>query len=895
MLTSTGEINKRRNYITMNAIVERILSILIERFREKGVEDFDLVKELEFIDPVSERGLTDDEKNYVKGELLKAIKYKESHDGAILIPVSVVADPREHEEWYPEWLSNHNDLEGSYYWKRLENYLSRELTRKYTPESAGEVVRSIDEATFTIMQKMANPGRTPFSYKGMVVGYVQSGKTANFTALIAKAADAGYKFIIVLAGIHNVLRRQTQVRLDKELTGVRDVQGPGVYIEQPGAAKAWNRLTTADNDFSTDNLGLFSNYCERETPSLAIVKKNVRVLERLISYVEQASEEDRANMPILVIDDEADQASVDGNANDPDSNPTRTNEKIRELLSLFSRKTYVGYTATPFANALIDMSTEHNRLADDLYPRNFIISLPKPNGYFGASDIFQGDLSGNFVQRIPAERDQLIGTNAITESLARAIDQFLLGCCVRNLRNDHDKPMSMLIHVSHLIDEMTIVKQIVDDYIEVISGRYNNASLQPTLKEEFNEIWNNYIEDAHIISSQQDDPNRVPDFDDVWTELKQVFDVLRIMELNSSSDDRLDYTTGEEMKVIAVGGNQLSRGLTLEGLMISYYLRESRQYDTLLQMARWFGYRQGYEDLTRIHTTALIWDFFEHLALVEEELRSEIYRYEEDELTPLQMALAIRDHRSLNVTAPNKMGAGMMRQTSFSQSLNQTIWFTLDQPEVLRANLGLGNTFIQGIRERTNFTNINGVFLADDKIDGDTILDFLNHYVFAGEESTGGPGLNDQNLLEYINRRLYDNQPELTRWSVAVVGNANPKFPGDPIQVGGLSINRLGRSRKHRDTGYNIGVLTESPHLRIDLAPGASTPYEGRTPQNPLLLLYLVAKESQASGEFKPNPQPNERIDLYRGIDTEHIDLLGLALVLPSSPQEPNSYIGQIT
>ena len=878
--------------------IHQLLQNLIDRFELFGEDQFDLDSELgELFHPVTREPLEQEITDTIEQSFLERIQYKRSYDGAILIPVSVVADPREHEDWYPEWLVEHDNAEGSYYWKRLEDYLSRELTRKYGPASAGEVVRSIDEATNAIMEKMANPMRSTFSYKGMVVGYVQSGKTANFTALIAKATDAGYKFIIVLAGIHNVLRRQTQVRLDKELTGVRDLEGPGVCIDQPGAAKAWSRLTTAENDFSTHNLGLFSNYCGRETPSLAIVKKNVRVLQRLINYVEQASEVDRANMPVLIIDDEADQASVDGNANDPDSDPTRTNERIRTLLGLFPRKAYVGYTATPFANALIDMTTEHGHLEDDLYPRNFIISLPKPNGYFGASRIFQGDQAEHFVQQIPAEGNQLFRTNSITVNLARAIDQFILGCAIRNIRGDKEKPMSMLVHVSHRIAMMTVTKQIVDNYMEDISGRYRDTSQQSTLKENFREIWNNYVEDAEAINTALRLNNTIPVYEDVWSELENVFEVLRVIELNSNSEDRLDYTTGNEMKVIAVGGNQLSRGLTLEGLMISYYLRDSRQYDTLLQMARWFGYRQGYEDLTRVHTTALIWDFFEHLALVEEELRSEIYRYEEEELTPLQMALAIRDHRSLNVTAPNKMGAAMMRQTSFSQSLNQTIWFMLDQPDVLRANLDLGSRFVQGLRGQINFSNVNdtGVFLSDEKVNGETVLEFLNNYIFADRESTGGPGLNDQNLLEYINRRLFDDQPELTEWSVAVVGNTNPNFPGDPIQFGGLDINRLGRSRKHRETGYNIGVLTESTHLRIDLNPGASTPYEGRSPQNPLLLLYLVAKESRTSGPYKPNPQKDERVDLYRDITSEHVDLLGLAIVLPMSPQEPNSYIGQIT
>ncbi|AEV32441.1 Z1 domain-containing protein [Owenweeksia hongkongensis DSM 17368] len=877
--------------------IEQIAKNLYGYFNHVGVEAFDINNELEQVThPITREKPDKESLRAIEERFLQKTQYKRSHDGAILIPVSVVSDPRLHEEWYPEWWDIHNNDESSYYWKRLEDHLSRELTRKYGPDSAAKVVRSIDDATYRIMDKLANPARKEFSYKGMVVGYVQSGKTANFTTLIAKAADAGYKFIVVLAGIHNVLRRQTQVRLDQELTGIRDVESEGAYIAQPGAAKAWNRLTSADSDFFQGTHGLFSGYCERVTPTLAVVKKNVRVLERLIEYVSEANSEARANMPILIIDDEADQASVDGNANDPDADPTRTNERIRTLLSYFSRKTYVGYTATPFANALIDLTTEHDGLEDDLYPRNFVVSLPKPEGYFGAARIFQGDLSDYFVQQIPSERNQLYRTGEITTSLARSIDQFLLGCAVRNLRLQKEKPMSMLVHVSHIIDEMAVAKRIVEGYMEDLKSRYRDAVQSAALKDDMREMWNDYSENAAAINRDLKLENFLPDYNEVWTELDRVFQVLQVLELNSRSDDTLDYTTGEEIKVIAVGGNQLSRGLTLEGLMISYYLRESRQYDTLLQMARWFGYRHGYEDLTRIHTTARIWEFFEHLALVEQELRSEIYRYEEDGLTPMQMALAIRDHRTLSVTAPNKMGAAMMRQTSFSESLNQTIWFPLDQPEVLRENWYLGSRFIEAIDNDTDFTNVNdtGVFLSNDKVDGAIVLEFLNGYSFAGTESTGGPGLPDQLLLEYIDRRLNHASPELTQWSVAVVGNANPTLGVNPVDFGGLQINPLGRSRRYSEKGYNIGVLTESPHLRIDLVEGASSPYDNRDSQNPLLLLYLVAKESRARIQPQLPLSANVRVNLYYGVKTAHVDLLGIAIVLPESPQEPNSYLGQL-
>jgi hypothetical protein len=307
-------------------------------------------------------------------------------------------------------------------------------------------------------------------------------------------------------------------------------------------------------------------------------------------------------------------------------------------------------------------------------------------------------------------------------------------------------------------------------------------------------------------------------------------------------------------------------------------------------MARWFGYRQGYEDLTRVHTTRPIWNSFEHLALVEQELRGEIYRYEEERLTPLQMQLVIRSHTNLRVTAPNKMGAAQLRQISYSGSLNQTIWYPLDQPEILRSNYNIGESFIRNINDRIGFTLINdsGVYLANQKVAGQTVLDdFLNRYTFVDRERTGGPGLDDENLLSYVFRRLNDSIPELTEWSIAVIGNINPTSENLPINYGGINLNRIQRSRKHTARGYNIGVLTEPGHDEIDLANG-----EVRSPQNPLLLLYIIWSGSKARNP-RDHPQYDERIDLYGFINTERIDVLGLAIKLPASRYEPFDYIGQ--
>lgn len=880
----------------MNDIAERIVSIIIDRFKIKGLENFDLSQELKRLDPVTDRELNEEEKTYAKSKILKAINYKESYDGAVLVPVSVVSDPRGHEEWYDECLAkNNNPMEG-YYWKSLEKFLSGELIEKYGATEAGKIVKSIDLATYSIMEKLANPLRRNFNYKGLVVGYVQSGKTANFTSLIAKAADTGYKFIIVLSGIHSILRRQTQIRLDKELTGKNDLQINESFISQPPLLKKWNRLTNAAankritkqgevkisdiGEFGLKNIDPFNDLCNIETPTIAIIKKNVSVLNKLIEYISKSSQESRASMPVLIIDDEADQASINGNANkpDPETDPTATNNRIRKILSLFPRVCYVGYTATPFANVLIDMDTDHNKLSYDLYPRNFIVSLPEPEGYFGSSKIFQGNLSDNIVKSTN-DTESILLNQGITEDLSCAIDTFIISCAIRNLRNDKSKPMSMLIHVSRLTHIHSILNEIVTDYVTTIKGRYNNHTHNPILRKQFENSWIGFIGDSENICRELKKENLIPDFTEIWDEIENVFKALKVLELNASSDDKLDYTTGEEIKVIAIGGNQLSRGLTLEGLMTSYYLRASDQYDTLLQMGRWFGYRNGYEDLTRVFTSKLIWDYFSHLAIVEEELRSDIRRYDGPDNTPADLAVTIRTHSRLAVTASNKLGAAQTRQTSYSDSLNQTFKFPLDNPDKLQSNLKLGEVFIKKVSETSEFKEswVKGVFISTSNFSSEFIINnFFDKYNF--EDRFNGSGLDKDGLRLYIIR----NKFELKNWKIALAGNSQGK---EPVTLGEILFNKINRSRISKNTGFDCGVITDKKHLLADLQSGALSRSDGRNSDSALLLIYIINKESKG--------EKSGRVDLFSDIDSSKIDVLGFAMVLPKSQVDPYDRIGQ--
>ena len=531
-------------------------------------------------------------------------------------------DVRRHTEWIP-------DNTKRFYWRKQREFLMNTLVVKNGQEEASRIINSIDFETDTILKNMENPIRHDFDSRGLVVGYVQSGKTANFTALIAKAADAGYRFIIVLAGIHDELRQQTQIRIDRELTGHNNLNLEGNFIEWNDLEDThrWYNLTSAGwldgketGEFSGKGINKFRDiFLSKDRPVLAIIKKNVKIMERLIKWIENSEEIHRKNVPILIIDDEADQASVDGNANKPDNDPTKTNIKIRQIIELFERTAYVGYTATPFANVFIDHNADHENLGDDLYPRNFIHSLPEPHGYFGTRRIFHDNLDDYFVKKIEdskQEKKDLADRGLLTSNLVSSVYDFLIGIAVRNLRGQENMPMSMMINVDHRVNKMDRIGDLLKGYINRTLPNHYNLN-------DIHEAYLNYIQVSKTLNEKLFCDNEYFEWSAVSEEIVKIISerTIKISVLNSKNEDKLDYAKNPSMKVIAVGGNKLSRGLTLEGLMVTYYLRESKQYDTLLQMGRWFGYRKGYEDLVRIYTNETLWRQFKDLAIVELEFR----------------------------------------------------------------------------------------------------------------------------------------------------------------------------------------------------------------------------------------------------------------------------------
>lgn len=561
-------------------------------------------------------------------------------------------------EDYRPWLTGRQGDIDWYYWERYRKYL---LTTKGFPP---HVVRTLDDITDKILDHLEDPSKEGgWRRRGLVVGHVQSGKTANYTGLICKAADAGYRVIIVLAGLLNSLRNQTQERIDSDFMGwcTRSSKRIGASRFDPKRRPVC--LTTVTEDFNRNTANTQLQLQALNEPVVLVLKKNKHSLERLHEWLSGQNEHDLREFPMLMIDDEADHASV--NTNKEDKDPTTINRAIRDLLKLFSRSSYVGYTATPFANIFIDPENEDEmtdgELYKDLFPRDFILSLDPPDNYVGPHRIFTDDADLDMVRSIEDHEDYLpikhkidFVPEALPPSLKHAIECFVIARAVRLLRGQTGKHHSMMINASRFTGVQNLLKGLVSDLVKELRRSVGNYAGLPTAEalknprlSSLHATWNEEYSDLEF------------DWSEVQATLKSSLDPVEVISVNSASGDTLDYTESEfpsGRSVIAVGGLGLSRGLTLEGLLVSYFLRNSIMYDTLMQMGRWFGYRDGYAEVCRVFMTDDAYGWYAHIAEATEELRADFRGMEKAKLTPLEFGLRVRSHpAALIVTARNKM------------------------------------------------------------------------------------------------------------------------------------------------------------------------------------------------------------------------------------------------
>ncbi|MEA0564477.1 Z1 domain-containing protein [Lysinibacillus irui] len=745
-----------------------------------------------------------------------------------------------------------DELKFGYYWVRYSKYLEE---IKHWPI---DTIRSIDTTTNEILKSIGNPNKqTEFDCRGLVLGYVQSGKTANFTGLINKAYDVGYKLVIVLAGMHNDLRSQTQLRLEKEVVGVIDnvtgIASGVASISNKGAlVQTW---TTVENDISIKAIEQRRNL---DVPNLIVVKKNKDVLETLNEVIEACCNlsADYRNVPVLVIDDEADQASVD--TADSSEEPKTINRLIRRLLNQFNRKSYVGYTATPFANLLIDSRASDEEALEDLYPKDFIVALPKPDGYCGPEEYFnvtgyEEDDKPLYIRHLNQDdldlfnkiknKDHAELINYVPYSMKQAIQSFVIATAIRNLRNQEKEHNSMLIHASHLTDIQLELKKVVEAYFE----EFSNTVLYASNGEAINQLQNLYIKDFIQVQESFNDKNtehRYPVFEwvDVYTEIKKVLEKIDILAINGESKDILDYDSRKEngWNVIAIGGNKLSRGLTLDGLTISYYYRGTSMYDSLLQMGRWFGFRNGYMDLCRIYTSQQIASNFEHLAEVMVEVRKEFdWLAKHTDLTPYDYAVSVLGHDYMDVTSPAKMKTAEFLHYLGGKKI-QTRLFSKDF-EFYKTNMVATTKLIESIKNFTPRTVGNTKYHVAKNVSVQNVLQFLKTY----ETDPNATRVVSNKISDFIKKQI--SQGQYLNFNIVVVDATEKSLEREEnrdasriikafsvdlgkIRIENAVIRRLNEENYTENNSIDLKVITNGKHFSIDV--------ENREEANPLLIIY---------------------------------------------------------
>lgn len=777
------------------------------------------------------------------------------------------------------------------FWTRYKRYLAEQ--KHFAPE----VISQLDDLTDRILDKLFNPQRDDviINKKGLVVGQVQSGKTANYTGLICKAADAGFNLIIILAGIHNNLRSQTQTRIDEGFLGF-DTQNTRAYDMNrtirigvgliPGFDNAIaNSYTTSTErgDFTKQAANTAGFNFNNPQPIILVIKKNVSVLKRLYSWLKSQSTHDIiANKSLLLIDDEADNASINTSRDGDD--PTAINKNICKIIKLFNRSAYVGYTATPFANIFIPLDK------DDLFPKDFIINLPAPDNYIGPEKVFgtsanpdgNEDLlpivfpvtdSDTFVPAGHKRDDPKPTIDDIPESLKTAIKCFIITCAIRIARGQENKHNSMLIHVSRFQAWQNHLKIIIDRLFKYYKNEIE--ANDPTIMEEFRQIFEedtpNYRSYCSItreimnspVLSRVDNRMRLHTWNEIKPLLYRAVQKIEVKSINGTSGDSLTYYENEKngISVIAIGGDKLSRGLTLEGLSVSYFLRASKMYDTLMQMGRWFGYRPGYVDLCRLFTSNELNEWYRHITLASDELREEFRYLAESGGTPENYALKVRTHPGqLQITSISKMRHTRNIQVSWAGRLVET-YLLLQNSIAKRNNLAVTDSLLSelGTPDRIKsdylWTGVSSDIICDylsrfqlpeslTKVNLDLICDYIRELNEVGELISWNIALMSKNVDKntcvhtfsngvqvgcFIRRQAEDAQNSKTYYirKNHIVGNPTDEFIDLPANMLSDALDET-RDRKFK-AGEEWKHDYPSPQL---------VRQEFRSKQTPLLMIY---------------------------------------------------------
>ena len=836
--------------------------------------------------------VTPEEKSEIRSYLESHMYIRHDHNG-----YAITNDDAEDREWYTN--SDHGE---EHFWKLYKEHLLREGSLDFAS------VNLLGEVTLPkLMNCLGNPqdelDKQRVRY-GLVIGDVQSGKTSTYGGLICKAADAGMKVVILLAGQTETLRQQTQERMEEDIVGytIRIDENRAERTDRVGVGLLENytpivtAYTSYQNDFKVSSGKTMSSLEAQASLVMFIVKKNVPVLKRLYNWLTGANQtlNDEGKLPysLLLIDDEADNASI--NTKKPEYDPAKTNAIIRQLCEVFMNSNYVGFTATPYANIFINPERDESMETTDLFPKDFIYVLPTPSAYIGALKIF-GEPSSenpnygacsymlNYITDIKEPTKEELKTMPDTQkkfgpiyykhpkewqgelpnSLMQALRSYYVANVIRDLGGYENSPRTMLVNVSRFQTvesyiKAELAKQVGCDYNEILcnfSGDFEKNKRIPLFNELAETFEHDYSDCGYEIREVLSKEN-----------LLNAIGKIRVIVVNGSresKEDTPDYKANPSLRLIAVGGLALSRGLTLRGLMTSYFYRNTATYDTLMQMGRWFGYRPKYDHLCRIWITNSSANWYRDIAESTEELKKDLARMNMQKLTPKEFGLRVRnDDAALEITARNKMRTA----TEIREIL--TFWGNIFETPYISSDIAANRTNFETATTLLNDISDSGISFekagfGSSIIANNVTVGYVTKLIRGLDASVSALNSRFPNtkIAEFIEESL-DYTDDLKTWDVAIVGGS-----GQPYEVISnhrvkqvlrsmsiISDNMFAFTNNGVIGGTNDGKIglanpkeVAAEYISREKANGNDDPKIGRktwfkyTRRKPILLLYYVS------------------------------------------------------
>ena len=761
------------------------------------------------------------------------------------------------------------------------------------------VITTLDEQTDDVVELMGNPLQSNGTWprRGLLMGEVQSGKTATYLGILNKALDYGYRVIIVIGGHTENLRQQTQTRFDTDLLGIdSETWEDGISnaaIRYVGVGKISglrsHLMTTVRHDFSKSKRGSSITWVEGEIPTVFITKKTPSLLNNIRTYIKSQAPGGRLDIPLIVVDDESDWGSPNTRAKD---DPTSVNRAIRALLDVSTRSSYLAITATPFANIFIDDQAafeftekpgngepeveDAGTILNDLFPSDYIRVMSPPNTYFGIGTYFPGAghaaINTNVddcLQIIPIKHKNHHPVATLPDSLKTAMIEFLLGTAVRRVRDQKTKAASMLINVSRFKSVQASIAKLAGEFLDqtvavILSEFARRVPARSSAAETIREVWTVRFANVTDVAWEQVAETLVGIAQEFRVDLingdtaKERAKRRKLMTVAERESDDL-------VPKVVVGGDILSRGLTLDGLQVSYFVREPRTMDTLMQMGRWFGYRPRFDDLVRIWMPETTRADFEHSAEVTEELRDALLDMKGRGLTPRDFGLRVRVHPdSVAIVAANKgrdtevveIGP-IVWQNRLAESYDLTGEASIEQQnqqavETLVAQLGASASVMT-----------SGGFDSWSDVPLDVVLNFFGSFQGDRESQWFGP----DNALSITD--AFKFTPGNDRWTVVLVSSSGG---GAQHEFGGISVkmsrrNKMGRNRadghirldrRRVSSGTDVaGSLTPSEREAMDAEPCFTSAGKPMTSQartlawidHPILMIYAVTADDPKEPE----------------------------------------------